>query len=872
MKPLTGLPLDSFVRVSKESGIRLKGLLELVQQVENGASVAFLARYRADLCGGLDEESVHEYIRKLEDQHVLIDHRISMLTTLGQRGVLTPELKRQLEEAGDRQELNDIFAPYRARKKESADEAIEKGLDPLARFLWFQQDGADIQVEAAKYVDPAKGVGSAEESLEGAYAIASRWLSEKPEVLRELRELYRRNCETVVRADPAAVKEPRYRDLDGLHAKTREIPWQKRLGIRRGVRAGLLETTTEFPSAPASEYLARCLIKDADSPYAPHLQRVVEKTLSNGLIDRIRQDVMRRLEEQTDDEAITAYRKALRAALLAPVAHELNIVALETGRPGGWRAVLIDTNGELIDYAIVRQDEADGRRRRDGRRPVTVVPGEIDAVAASPATGALTSSPPLPGHSPSDASPTDVDGSRDSTESASSQAGSGPDVTAPAAAEAREPQDNKSGGPKEAALATREARYAELSEILTANDVDLIVFPTGPRQRLTEKFLRTQIRRSGKTDIGWMATRDSGTWIYATSKAAKREFPHLEPAVRSAVSLARRVQDPMAELVKTDSRSIGIGAHYHEVDPDRLRRALRVTVDRAVHDVGVDVNRASDALLARVPGLTDRLARRIVAHRKENGPFRTRKDLLRVGGLSPSIYAQAVGFLRVYGGDILDGTGAHPEYRELYEDFAKAAGCDFQTLIAEPERLKGLDPEQFATSERPVVQVQSALDELHPSRRQPRARFEVPKPAVPLRPEEGLRPGSKVTGAVTSIAEFGAFVDVGGDQDALLHVSQIRREQVKDSRPDLQVGDLIELHVKSFDQASGRIGLSMWAPSSRPPKIEGRRNREGGRSDSRAPVHRTFGPERDKQAQRSRSKLSKEQKLSMLQDKYRTKV
>ncbi len=875
MKPLTGLPVDAFVRVAQESGIPLKGLLELVQQVENGASVAFLARYRADLCGGLDEERVHAVFSKLEDQKALIDHRISMLTTLGQRGVLTPELKRQLEQAGDRQELNDIFAPYRARKSGPADKAVEMGLDPLARVLWFQEAGVDIQAEAAKYVDSAKGIGSTEESLEGAYAIAARWLSEKPEVLRELRKVYRQNCETVVSTSPSARKEPRYQALDGLSAKTCEIPWQKRLAIRRGVRAGLLEAKTEFPAPPASEYLERCLIKEVDSPYTPHLKSVVETTLSNGLIDRLRTDVMRQLEEETDNEAIEAYRKALRELLLAPVAHELNIVGLETGRPGGWRAALIDGNGDVIDYAIVRADESEGRTKRNDSKGPAAVSSDVGSVVASAGTVAAMSAPPLPSHdeSAARASATEAPESGASTASADAAAADPGGTTPAEVAASTGPPAESADGPRQSRPLRSKARRVELSEILVANDVDLIVFPAGPRQRLTEKFLRAQIRRSGKSNIGWIATRDSGTWIYATSKAAKRESPHLEPAVRSAVSLARRVQDPMAELVKTDLRSIGIGANYHEVDPERLRTALSLTLDRTVHDVGVDLNRAPVALLTRVPGLTERLARRIVAHRKKNGVFRTRRDVLNVEGLTESIYAQAVGFLRVYAGDLLDATGAHPEYSALYEEFAGAAGCDFPTLVAEPERLEGLDPEQFATSERPVVQVRFAMEELHPSRRQARARLAVPEPVVRLRSEEDLRPGSKVSGVVASIADFGAFVDIGGDQDGLLHISQIRREQLKDSKPDLQIGDAIDVFIKAVDQASGRIRLTMWDPRSRPPRPEGRRrdwSRE--RGERRSPVNRSFGPDRDKNAQHGRSKLSREQKLAVLEDKYRTKV
>lgn len=901
MKPLTGLPVDVFVQVSGEFNIPLKDLLEFVQQVENGASAAFLARYRADLCGGLDEQRVHSVLRTLKEHQDLIDHRISMLATLGQRGVLTPELKQQLEQAGDRTELNDIFAPYRPRRREAADEAIEKGLDPLARMLWFQQDGLDIPDETDKHVDPEKGVESAEQALDGAYAIASRWLSDKPEILRELRRLCRRDCEIVLATKPAARKEPRYSALDGFRAKASEIGWQKLLSIRRGMRTGLLQASTEFPLEAATQYLERCLLKDAESGYAPHLRQVVAAALRNGLAERVKKDVLRKLDEQADSRAVDSYCKVLRDALLAPVAHGLTIVGIETGRHGGWRAALIDGKGDLIDCAIVRQGEAEAGSRSEPPPERSVPQDRQPVVADLQAPAPVTSAPPVAdsGEAPPAAAPADPVQASPVPEPTENPPSGAPASDGTPAAEdpAPEPATTaKEAGPKgdgtgEAKATERvrlQVRHAELSEILTAHDVDLIVFPSGPRQRSTEKFLRSQIRKSGKSGIAWRAMRDSGTWIYATSKTAKREFPRLEPALRSAASLARRAQDSMAELVKSDPRTVGIGSHHHEVNAEQLREALSITVQRAVHDVGVDANRASVALLSLVPGFTERLAKRVVEHRRKNGAFRFRTDLLKVDGLSERIFAQSVGFLRVYGGDPLDGTGAHPEYRELHEGFAEAAGCDVATLLAEPERLEEINPEQFATPERSVVFVRSALDEFKPARRNLRGEFQLPKPAVPLRTDEELVPGCKISGVVASIADFGAFLDIGADQDALLHISQISREHMRESKPSLQVGDSVEVFIKAADQSSRRIGLTMWEPRSRPPRdrngarpprmprTDGGERRRGGRgsdgSDRRRPFVRSFGPDSERRQKGGRSKMSMEEKLGMLQDKYRTKV
>ena len=862
MKPLTGLPVDSFVQVSREADIPLKSLLELVQQVENGASPAFLARYRADLCAGLDEDRVQRVLRKLRDRRDLADRRISMLTTLDRRGALTPELRAQLEKAADRRELNDIFMPYRPRSRDAADEAIEKGLDPLARALWFQQEGVDIQAEVLKHSGPDGGAEDAERALEGAYAIAARWLSEKPEILRELRKLFQRDCELCVKSKTTGRTDSRARAMDGYRAKVSEVPWQKRLAIRRGVRTGQLETAVEMPLEAASRYLQRCLIKDPESEYALHLKRVVSAALRNGLPERVKKDVLLRVDEQTDREAIGSFRKALREALLAPPAHGVRIVGIETGRPGGWRAALIDGDGKLVDYAIVRKDDRGSARNR-------------------PASKSSRNGTPVPAKAPA------PDTSSPQVTSAGSES------TAPASGPVRGEAASTASdaGPPEAESPRRQkGRRTELSEFLRDRDVDLIVFPSGPRPHSTERFIRSHIRRCGKADIAWRVVRDSRTWIYATSRAAKREFGRLDTAFRSAITLARRIQDPLAELVKTDPKTLGIGANAHEVNAERLRETLRRTVECTAHDVGVDANRAPVALLSLVPGFSERLAKRVVEYRRRNGPFRRRDDLRKVDGLGDRIFAQAVGFLRVHGDEPLDSTGAHPEYRDLHERIAEASGCDVATLLAEPRRLDDLDPEQFASPDRSVLLVKAAIDEFKLERRQVRGDFEMPKPVVPLRSDEELKPGSKVGGVVASISDFGAWVDIGGDQDALLHVSQIHREFLAESKPSFKVGDSLEVYIRPKNDSNKRVSLTMWEPRARrqrgprfpmrpgkPRPFEGRPGRGrrgGGRYDRRKPFSRTFGPASGPKGgrRRPRGKLSMAEKLDMLQDKYRTKV
>ena len=882
MKPLTGLPVDSLVQVAAESGMQLKQLHELVQQIENGATPAFLARYRADLCGGMSEELVQGVLQRLRDAQDLIDRRISMVAALGRQGVLTEDLKARLEGAKTRRELNDIYLPYRARGRDAVQQAVDKGLDPLARVLWYQQDDVDILAEAAKHVGPETGLADPEEALAGAYEIAGRWLSEKPEILRDLRKLYHSECELSVSVKEQSLAEPRWQALDGYRAKASAVPWQKRLLIRRGVRSGILDATVAVPGVAAAAYLEQRLVQKPDSAFVPHLRRVAETALRGGLADQLKKDVLRQIDDHADQEAIQAFRKSLRRALLAPPALGLNIVGLETSRPGGWRAALIDARGEVVECAVI-----DPEKSPPGDKPAAVsegspAGGETPEESGSPDSAESIETAPaeelqVPDETPT-AAPADIpEPSGPEAESATTQESAGT-ATAPTPETAAGSQHGK------------RPRREDLTSFLRNHDIDLIVFPAGPRPRSTERVLRTHIRRAGKTGIAWQAVRDPGTWIYATSKAGKQEFPKLDPSLRSAISLARRAQDPMAELVKSDPRTVGIGLNYQEVNPERLGAALRQTVECAVHDVGVDLNRATVPLLSLVPGFIPRLAWRVVEHRAKHGPFQSRDELRKVEGISHRVFLQAVGFLRVHGGDPFDSTGAHPDFRELHDRIAESVGCDLATLLAEPERLEGIDPEQFATADRSVECIRSAIREMQPDRRKARGKFELPQLAVPLRSDEELTPGTKVDGIVRSVADFGVFIDIGADKDALLHVSQIQQEHKQNSKPTFKLGDSVQAFVRNGQQNGKGISLSMWDPSSRPPRERngsgrpsgpsrqrtagGRRDNRRPRGDRRKPFSRTFGSDSAPRSRgvRMREDMSLEEKLAAFNDRYRTKT
>ncbi len=880
MKPLTGLPVDSLVRVSKEVGIPLKDLLELVQQVENGASAAFLARYRADLCAGVDEDGVQRVLQKLADARDLIDRRISMMASLGQRGVMSDELREQLEQAESRRELNDLFMPYRERKPGAAEEAIAKGLDPLARLLWMQQEGADIDAEVAKHVAADNDLESDSDVLAGAYAIAAQWLSDKPEILQALRKIYLRDSEIALTARPEAAKVPRVQELDGFRAKLSSVDWKKRLSIRRAMRSGLVQMDVVPPTSAAARFLERRLIQDAESSYAPHLKRVVEVALGNGLADRIKHNVQTQLDEQADEQGIEAYCKALRTALLAPPASNLNILGIEITRSGSWHAALIDAQGRLVECAVVRSDgKSASHKEGTAARGAAPAPEPTAESAAQPEVAAAAAiAADVPAATQEGAT---AEGTSNETQASRSTADA-------AAASPPEPATPVEPTPKESRK--RRTPHVELSEFLANHDVDLIVCGSGPKPHTIDEYLRSQIRKSGKLNIPWRSVRDSGARMYAQTPMAKKEYRRLPWTFVTAASMARRIQDPLAELAKADFRSTGVGQSFLELNSDLLREAFRRTLECAAHEVGIDANQASVSMLSLVPGFTERLAKRVVEDRNKRGPFESREALRRVDGLNDRIFAQAVGFLRVHGDDPLDNTGAHPQYRELHERIAEAAGCDLAALLHEPDRLDAVDPEQFAGADRSVLLVKSAISELKPERRQVRGSFKLPERPVPLRTDDELQAGTRIAGVVSNTADFGAFVDIGADQDGFLHISQIQRELVVDSKPALQAGDPVEVYIRPQLPGNRRIGLSMHSAHSAPARdgadtrrrgtdrrADGRRrqgSRNSGRYERDKPFRQVFGPANERRGKRERvdASLSLDEKLNMLTDKYRTKV
>ena len=976
MKALTALPTQAYVQVGEEANVPLQDLLRLVQELETNVSPAYIARYRPDVAAGLNAERIQEIQNRLRGFLDLADRRVTILTAINQQERLTPELREKIEGSMDRRELEDLYLPFKPKRRTAADDAMDKGLEGLALYLWGQQ-GDEIEAEAAKYV--GEGVESVEAALSGATDIIARWLGENAEIRRDVRKLAQSEAEISVKAiEPKRRlsgrdenQRKRFAAMDGLRAPANKAQWRQVLSLRRGAREGWLEFRVELPAPRALQYLEGRLVKDAGSAFTPHLKAAAQKALDDYLAPTVEKELRQELDERCDAQAIGLYKKNLRKLLLAAPAGPRVLIGLETNRPGGWRAAVIGADGALLEAAIVREDsEAKSEAKPQEEAPK----GDAKADDAQPEAAALdaakaeeaaqqatppTEEPsqqqaeeeaqpsadgePNPPETAEQRQPSDVVALEEPVEAAP-EAQSADDETAdqpteqsasadqhqvePAEAEAQAPEPDAAtaddpqpepapaeqpaeaeapaakavteaeaaepaadqakagneqiatpqGGekpeapPKKDKPARKQTPAGDLSELIARHQAELVVFGNGPGLRQVERAVRLAVKQSGR-DCAWIAVNEAGSWIYATSKGARKEMPDHEPAVRSAACLARRVQDPMGELIKLDPRVLGIGQGHHEVDQKGLRTALREAQEAAVQHVGVDVNAASVELIALVPGMTERVAKRIVDHRRKNGSFQSRKQLGQMSGLNARVYDQAAGFVRISGGENpLDATGIHPRDYAKVEQILQSADVSAQEALDEPSKLAEVDLAALAGKDYSERALEALLRELQARIRNPRGEFRMPQASSEVEPIDEPKVGMKVEGVVTNVADFGLFVDIGAEQDGLVHVSQLASGVTREGEGAVKAGDKLTVYVVNVANGGKRISLSMREPreSSRQRRAspEGRRAaeshrrgrdaRRGGRPDrDRKPLRRTFGPDDRKGAEEAQGHVDR---------------
>jgi uncharacterized protein len=694
-----------------------------VELLDGGATVPFIARYRKEATGTLDDAQLRALEERLRYLRELDERRAAVLESIEAQGKLDDALKAQIMAADSKARLEDIYLPFKPKRRTKAQIAREAGLEPLADKL-LADPGTDPQTEAAAYVSADKGVEDASAALDGARAILTERFSEDADLVGELRTRMWTRGRLI-----AAVREgkeeagAKFSDYFDFAEPFTKLPSHRVLAMLRGEKEEVLDLTlepeepTEGPSSFERRIAQNFGIADRGRPADKWLADTVRWAWRTRFLVRLGIDLRVQLRQQAEDEAVRVFAANLRDLLLAAPAGTRATMGLDPGLRTGVKVAVVDDTGK-----VVATD--------------TIYP-----------------------HVP------------------------------------RNKWDES---------------LATLARLANDHQVDLIAIGNGTASRETDKLAADLIRLHPELKLTKAVVSEAGASVYSASAYASAELPDLDVSLRGAVSIARRLQDPLAELVKIDPRSIGVGQYQHDLSEQKLSRSLDAVVEDCVNGVGVDVNTASVPLLRRVSGITEGLAGNIVAHRDANGPFRTRKDLKEVARLGPKAYEQCAGFLRIVNGDDpLDASSVHPEAYPVVRRISGAAKTDIKALIGNSTVLRTLRPQEFVDDSFGLPTVTDILTELEKPGRDPRPAFKTATFKDGVEEMKDLRPGMLLEGVVTNVAAFGAFVDVGVHQDGLVHVSALSDTFVSDPREVVKPGDIVRVKVLDVDLPRKRISLTL---------------------------------------------------------------
>lgn len=735
MLALRTLATPVLLHISQLLGVSLHSLTATIALLDDGATVPFIARYRKEVTGNLDEVQIRDIKEKLEYFRELEDRRETVLRTIEEQGKLTPELKARIEAALEKNELEDLYLPYKPKRRTKASIAREQGLEPLADYLLQQQAGAlPLEQLAATFVSEEKGVASATDALTGARYIVAEGISENADHRKFIRQIMLGDGLVVSRAigDPNAHTTPdvdpeKYKMYFEYSEPAAKIPSHRMLAIRRGAKEGVLAFEIELDRAKPILYLKNKTIKHPGD-WVPQLELACEDAYDRLINPSIQTEVRLELKDRSDEEAIRVFRENLENLLLAPPAGLLSVLAIDPGIRTGCKLAVVDDTGKFLEHAVIY---------------------------------------PL------------------------------------------EPRQDIAGSTK------------TLAGLIARHNVRAISIGNGTGSRETDSFVRNFLREAGLSNIFSIVVSEAGASVYSASDIARAEFPDLDLTVRGAISIARRLQDPLAELVKIDPKAIGVGQYQHDVDQKRLKQSLDASVETCVNRVGVDVNTASWALLRYVAGINERTAQKLVEHRNQNGRFKSRIELKAVAGFGPKTFEQAAGFLRIRGGEQpLDMTAVHPESYAVVGAIAQSLGVSIEELIAKPSLMEGVDIEKFKTQTVGIYTLTDIREELRKPGRDPRDKFTVAQFRDDVKEIKDLTPGMVLEGVVTNVTKFGAFVDIGVHQDGLVHISELSVRYIKDPSEAAKVGQIVKVKVLSADPKAKRIALSikqLQAPPVKPP-------------------------------------------------------
>ncbi|WP_285699596.1 Tex family protein [Actinomadura sp. NBRC 104412] len=715
-------------RIARELGVREGQVRVAVELLDGGATVPFIARYRKEATGTLDDGQLRQLEERLRYLRELDERRAAILESIDSQGRLTDELRAQIMAAESKARLEDIYLPYKPKRRTKAQIAREAGLEPLADLL-LGDPSNDPRAAATAYVDLDKGVADEAAALEGARAILVERFAEDADLIGGLRERMWSRGRVVSKVREGKEEAgAKFADYFAFSEPFAKLPSHRVLALFRGEKEEVLELDLEpeepDDSASRSSYEAeiarRFGVEDLGRPADRWLNDTVRWAWRTRILVHLGIDIRTRLRQEAEDEAVRVFAANLRDLLLAAPAGSRTTMGLDPGLRTGVKVAVVDPTGKVVATdTIYPHTGSAGRGRWD-------------------------------------------------------------------------------------------ESIATLAGLARKHAVDLIAIGNGTASRETDRLAADLIARHPELKLTKVMVSEAGASVYSASAYAARELPGLDVSLRGAVSIARRLQDPLAELVKIDPKSIGVGQYQHDVSEVKLSRSLDAVVEDAVNAVGVDVNTASAPLLTRVSGISEGLAENIVAHRDANGPFRTRSGLREVPRLGPKAFEQCAGFLRIPDGDDpLDASSVHPEAYPVARRIVDAAGGDIRSLIGNTRVLRGLRPSDFVDDTFGLPTVTDILAELEKPGRDPRPAFRAAEFKEGVNTPADLEPGMILEGVVTNVAAFGAFVDVGVHQDGLVHISAMSDRYVEDPRDVVKPGDIVRVKVLDVDLRRNRISLTL---------------------------------------------------------------
>ncbi len=701
------------IKVSQELNLREKQVVATAVLLNEGSTVPFIARYRKEVTGGLDEVAITKIRDRLQQLHELDERRGVVLESIKKQGKLTEELKEKINAAQIMTVLEDLYLPYKPKRRTRATIAKEKGLEPLAQIIFEQKDGVNPKTEAEKFIDTQKEVNTVEEALAGARDIIAEWINEEALARAKIRQLYLEygmfESKVVKAKEEEGVK---FKDYYDWQESVKTAPSHRILAMRRGEKEEFLTLRIRVEETQALDILKEIFIK-TDNSCGSQVLMALEDSFKRLLSLSMETEVRLLTKQKADEEAIKVFADNLRQLLMASPLGQKNVLAIDPGYRTGCKVVCLNAQGKLLNNTTIyiAQSEAE-----------------------------------------------------------------------------------------------QEQAATAIKKLCQLFNIECIAIGNGTASRETDSFIRG-LRLS---NVQIVMVNESGASIYSASDVAREEFPNHDVTVRGAVSIGRRLQDPLAELVKIDPKSIGVGQYQHDVDQGLLKKSLDDVVISCVNQVGVEVNTASKELLMYVSGLGPALAKSMVEYRNEQGAFASREDFKEVSRLSGKAFEQAAGFLRIRGGaHPMDASAVHPESYYIVDQMAKDLGCQVGDLISDEKLRSKIQPSKYVSDKAGLPTLVDILNELAKPGRDPRAQFDPVQFKEDVQKIEDLIIGMKLNGVVTNVTKFGAFVDIGVHQDGLVHISEISDKFVPDPADVLKVGQKVEVTVLEVDLARKRVSLSI---------------------------------------------------------------